>query len=286
MELITGVANTPHVTSTQHRSIFEAVFGPDSYVLNKGELLEPELGANNTVRINSGLLCHHGGIAEVAANTYDEVTISNGAQGMQRIDLIVARYERDAETQIETMTWEVIQGEPAESNPTAPSPTEGNMQDGDLIDDCPAFTVHLEGIQITEIEKLLPVVEAGMYEMEEDTGWTVLTPDGNYEAISAHPPRVRRIGKMVELSGGVRNTANAIAGSTTQVRFGITLPEEFRPSKMIIKTSYTNYSRVFQLRINTDGTLTASCSFAAGDDEMTPIPVNGSIFFHAFYFVD
>ncbi len=286
MELITGVANTPHVTSTQHRSIFESIIGQDSYILNKGELLEPELGANNTIQIASGLLCHHGGIAEVAANTYDEVTVGNGAQGMQRIDLIVARYERDSGTGVETMTWEVIQGEPAESNPTLPSPTLGNMQDGDLVDDCSVFAIHLDGIQVTEIEKLLPVMDMGLYESEEDTGWVTLTPDGNYEAIGAYSPQVRRVGKRVELSGGVRNPVNNIAGTSTQVRIGITLPEEFRPSKMVIVPGYTHTSRVYQLRVNTDGTVTASCSFAAGDDGMSAMPANTSIFFHAFYFID
>lgn len=300
MELITGVANTPHVTSTQHRSIFESIIGPDSYILNKGALLEPGLEANNAVQIASGMLCHHGGIAEVAANTYDEITVSNGTQGMKRIDLIVARYERNAETQIETMAWKVIQGEPAETNPTMPDFIQGNMQEGDLIDDCPAFAVHLDGIQITEIKKLLTVVLTDMHTMREDvdgvredvdgvcedSGWVALTPDGNYEAISAHPPRVRKIGKYVELSGGVRNTANSIAGTSTQVRLGITLPQKFRPSKMIIKAGYTHTSRVFQLRINTDGTVTASCSFAAGDAAMSAMPANTSVFFHAFYFVN
>ena len=30
MEFITGVGGKPHVTSTQHRSIFESVIGPES----------------------------------------------------------------------------------------------------------------------------------------------------------------------------------------------------------------------------------------------------------------
>lgn len=287
MELITGVANTPHVTSTQHRSIFESIIGPDSYILNKGELLEPELGANNTIRINSGLLSHHGGIAEVAANTYDEVVVANGTQGMQRIDLIVARYERAADTQIETMSWEVIQGQPAESNPVLPSPTQGNMQDGDLVDDCSVFAVHLDGINITEIEKLLPVMNAGVYEAVEDSGWVALTPDGNYEAIGRNPPRVRRRGKVVELSGSVRNTVNSIGGTSTEVRIGITLPEEYRPSKMVIVNGSTNKNQIFQFRVNTNGTLTVSRAWMNdGTDSFKAMAANTSIVFHTMYLID
>lgn len=165
MELITGTAKTPHVTSTQHRSIYEMIIGEGSYILGKGELLEPELQSNNVLRIRSGMLCHHGSISEVKQNTYDEVNIGNGSQGMKRIDLVVARYTKNPETEIETMTWEVIQGTPAADSPVAPAYTEGNMQDGDLTDDCPLFEVHLDGIQVTEVVKLLEVLNGSLAEL-------------------------------------------------------------------------------------------------------------------------
>ena len=41
MQIITGIGESEHVTSMQHRAIFEMVIGNDSYILNKGELLEP-----------------------------------------------------------------------------------------------------------------------------------------------------------------------------------------------------------------------------------------------------
>ena len=69
MEFITGVANKPHVTSMQHRAIFEMIIGKGSYILDKNELLEPELQSNNSLKIRSGMLAHHGGISEVKANT-------------------------------------------------------------------------------------------------------------------------------------------------------------------------------------------------------------------------
>lgn len=178
MELITGTAKTPHVTSTQHRAIYEMIIGEGSYILGKGELLEPELQSNNVLRIRSGMLCHHGSISEVKQNTYDEVNIGNGSQGMKRIDLVVARYTKNPETEIETMTWEVIQGTPAADSPVAPAYTEGNMQDGDLTDDCPLFEVHLDGIQVTEVVKLLEVLNGSLAELnskiEVIDGWTVI----------------------------------------------------------------------------------------------------------------
>lgn len=165
MQIITGIGESEHVTSMQHRAIFEMVIGDDSYILNKGELLEPELQSNNALKIRSGMLAHHGCISEVAPNTYDEVAISNGSQGMKRIDLVVARYTQNADTKVERTGWAVIQGQPAESNPVVPDYIHGNMQDGDLTDDCPLFEVHLDGIQVVEIKKLLNVLDGSLAEL-------------------------------------------------------------------------------------------------------------------------
>lgn len=161
-ELITGTKGTPHVTSTQDRSIYEKIIGKGSYILDDNELLEPELQSNQSLRIRSGMLYHHGSITEVKRNTYDEVTIANGSQEMKRIDLVVARYTKNPETEIEEMNWVVIQGTPAASDPATPAYTEGNMQEGDLTDDCPVFEVHLDGIQVTEVVKLLKVLEGSL----------------------------------------------------------------------------------------------------------------------------
>ena len=137
------------------------------------------------------MLYHHGSITEVKRNTYDEVTIANGSQGMKRIDLVVARYTKNPETEIEEMNWVVIQGTPAASDPATPAYTEGNMQEGDLTDDCPVFEVHLDGIQVTEVVKLLKVLEGSLESLNSKiadldstsgaTGSALLfrAPDGN-----------------------------------------------------------------------------------------------------------
>lgn len=157
MKIMTGKTGTPHVTSQQFRQLVEGTVGQDSYILTSGENLEPELQTNNLLKIRSGMMSHHGNLSVVELGTYDEVTIQNGTQGMQRIDLVVNRYTRNEETGIEDNEWIVIMGTPAASNPQVPAHTEGNLQDGDLVDDCPIFEVHLDGINVTEVVKLLDV---------------------------------------------------------------------------------------------------------------------------------
>lgn len=154
MKLLTGREGQAHLTSRQFRGIIESLAGTGTYIANKDELLEAELSTNNVIKIRSGILIHHGGVMEVAHGTYDEVTYLNGTQGMKRIDRIVARYEKVPETGYEKSEWVVIQGEPAERNPVAPDYTAGNMQDGDLIDDCPVFEVELDGLNVVDIRKL------------------------------------------------------------------------------------------------------------------------------------
>lgn len=158
MEIVSGRTGKPHVTSQQFRQLIEGTVGQESCILTSGENLEPELASNNSLKIRSGMLAHHGNISSVKIGTYDEVGLSNGSQGMKRIDLVVCRYTKNAETEVENCDWVVIMGTPAASNPVAPTYTVGNLQEGDLVDDCPVFEVHYDGINVTEVRKILSVL--------------------------------------------------------------------------------------------------------------------------------
>lgn len=176
MKIISGKTGTPHVTSAQFRQIIEGIIGQESYILKSGENMEPELASNNMLKIRGGVMSHHGNVSGVDLNTYDEVTIKNGSQGMKRIDLIVNRYTRSDETGIEKNEWVVLTGTPDQSSPKVPGHIVGNLQNGDLTDDCPVFKVHLEGIQVTKVEKLLPVLEGDLASLNQK-GAKVLSKD-------------------------------------------------------------------------------------------------------------
>ena len=158
MEIVSGKTGSPHVTSQQFRQILEGTIGQGSCILTSGENLEPELTSNNLLKIRSGIMAHHGNVSAVKIGTYDEVTITNGTQGMKRKDLVVNRYTRNKETGIETGEWLYIMGTPTSGTPTVPGYTKGNLQEGDLVDDCPVFEITLDGINVTEVKKLLEVL--------------------------------------------------------------------------------------------------------------------------------
>ena len=206
MKIVSGRTGSPHVTSQQFRQMLEGIIGQGSYIITSGENLKPELSSNNLLKIRSGMMAHHGCISCVDIGTYDEVTLTNGSQGMKRIDLIVNRYTRNAETEVENCSWKVIQGTPVASNPAVPAYTSGNLQNGDLVDDCPAFEVHYDGINVTEVKSLLSVTD-GLSELNSnlktataDSGWKYMTNANNL----SEKLKFRKIGHVVFVSGSIR----------------------------------------------------------------------------------
>lgn len=230
MKIVSARTGSPHVTSQQFRQMLEGIIGQGSYIITSGENLKPELSSNNLLKIRSGMMAHHGCISCVDIGTYDEVTLTNGSQGMKRIDLIVNRYTRNAETEVENCSWKVIQGTPVASNPAVPAYTSGNLQDGDLVDECPAFEVHYDGINVTEVKSLLSVTD-GLSELSSnltkantkisalstelattntnlktataDSGWKYMTANNLSEKL-----KFRKIGHVVFVAGSIRFSDN------------------------------------------------------------------------------
>ena len=210
MKIVSGRTGSPHVTSQQFRQMLEGIIGQGSYIITSGENLKPELSSNNLLKIRSGMMAHHGCISCVDIGTYDEVTLTNGSQGMKRIDLIVNRYTRNAETEVENCSWKVIHGTPVASNPAVPAYTSGNLQNGDLVDECPAFEVHYDGINVTEVKSLLSVTD-GLSELSSnlktataDSGWKYMTNANNL----SEKLKFRKIGHVVFVAGSIRFSDN------------------------------------------------------------------------------
>ena len=120
----------------------------------------------------------------------------------------------------------------------------------------------------------------------EDSGWQAINTTGNYQGVSAHMPKCRKIGNMVEVSGAIRNTTNQIAGSTSEVTLGTLPSSDFYPSKMVVGGGTTNTEAICQIRVNTDGTVTASRASEPGSAGYTSLPANTAVFFHEVFFVD
>ena len=175
MEIITGYTGKPHVTAEQDRDVNEGIFDTGSFVLKTGSQLATELVSNNEIKVRDGVLVIQGCTAVIKKNTSDPVTIANGSQGMKRIDLIVARYNKNEETKIEEVMLKVIQGTPNASTAAVPTYKTGDIQSGDLVADMPLYKVTLDGLNVTSVDKMftviptLPELSSNLYETYIDS---------------------------------------------------------------------------------------------------------------------
>lgn len=175
MDIITGYTGTPHITAENDRDINIGIFGSKSYVLQTGTMLTAEISNNNEIKVRDGVIMHQGCAASIKKNTYDSVTINNGSQGMKRIDLLVARYEKQPETNVESLTIKVLQGTPVETSPQVPEHTEGDIQAGDTVADMPLYEVEIDGLNITEIRKVFQT----MGDLESVNGKSIIESGKN-----------------------------------------------------------------------------------------------------------
>lgn len=232
MEIVSGRVGRPHVTSQQFRQIIEGIISDESCILPSGENLEPELVSNNLLKIRSGMMCHHGNVSSVKIGTYDEVELTNGSQGMKRIDLVVNRYTRNEEDNTEKNEWIVIMGTPAESNPTVPEYTKGNLQEGDLVDDCPAFEVHFDGINITEVTKMLEIAQTNK-DLTEKLGFQMLLNTDEQQIYTMYGGRVKVVSgtKVIDVSRNI-GYVRAFSGEELKALFG----ESFNATRLTVTT--------------------------------------------------
>ena len=158
MNIVTGYRGTPHITSAQDRAKNQGIFGTGSYILGVGEKLSAEIVSANEIRIRDGVLCMQGCVAVIEEGAYDSCEIENGTQGMQRRDLIVARYTKNAETNVEDVQLVVIEGTPSSSSPQDPSYNEGDIQAGDSPVDFPLYRVNISGVNVSSTTRIAPYV--------------------------------------------------------------------------------------------------------------------------------
>lgn len=254
MELVTGRAGSPHITSQQDRQKHQGIWGDGAYILNTGNMLEPEVQSSNKILIKDGALMFQGALFSVKVGTTDEITINNGNQGMQRKDLVVARYTYDSSQNIESAEWVVIQGTPAASNPVAPSGTSGDIQAGDATVDCPFMIVNLDGINVTGVD-IIPEVLQTIPELIGnimDTETAELR--NNFNNLFGY---AERRGKQVSIT-----SVFAANQWTYQVSNWVTigtLPTSMRPSRQQngIAVYGSDQDEVTGLRVTTNGNVQA-----------------------------
>ena len=166
MEIVTGKAGVPHVSSADDGRRIAGEVGTGSYVLQTGGKLAPSLVDANTVRIATGDMIVQG--RHIGVTSPEDVKVASGSQGKKRMDYICVHYTRDVSgsspTLVETVEWKVLQGTPG-SGAAAPSVPKGSILDGDADVTVPICSVTFDGLTTGQpkllIPKLTPLADLG-----------------------------------------------------------------------------------------------------------------------------
>ena len=219
MELVTGKAGVPHVSSADDGRRIAGEVGAGGYVLQTGGRLAPSLVDANTVRFATGDMIVQG--RHIGLTAPEDVKVASGTQGKKRTDYICVHYKRDVSganpTLVETVEWTVLQGTPG-TDAAAPSVPAGSILAGDADVTVPVCSVSFDGLTTGEpkllIGELTPLAALG-------------------DSVSRHKS-TRNGSVSARIDGGVVTVwcdLDKVAYAVSAWSKGVIgkLPEEFRP---------------------------------------------------------
>lgn len=163
VELITGHAGSAHISAADDGWQNVGAFGSGKYVLDTGTQFAAEVQSANLVTVGVGDAMFEGRHVRVSAT--ENVAIDNGAQGMNRNDIICIKYEYDSGTDVESASLEVVKGTASSSTPSDPTIPSGSILDSDSTAYMPLWRIPIEGITVGTPVKLygdVVVTLAGM----------------------------------------------------------------------------------------------------------------------------
>lgn len=256
LHLVTGYAGQAHIKAEDHASLNASIVGSGQYVFDKGNKLSASAITSNTIRVLDGDILMQGRHIRLSENSYVDLSIENGAQGMLRNDLIVARYTKNSGTGVEDCNLVVIKGTAVASDVADPEYTVGDIiNDHALQNDMPLYRVPLNGLTIGELVPLFTLYErdTGKHASEHATGGKdPITPASIGAATANHAHKAADVGALGSDDPFLWRTVNVVplvdidnyqtvaAGTTKEI--ALTVPIDLR------KYQYQIYIEVFGLQ--------------------------------------
>lgn len=118
----------------------------------------------------------------------------------------------------------------------------------------------------------------------KDSGWITLPLAAGISAANG-AAQYRKIGKMVYVRAIVK-AATDLGGSYDEVTLA-TLPAGYRPSQMIAELQHAYNHHIYQVRINANGTITASrarSTYSTGG--FLDVAAGGNFYIHTTFMID
>lgn len=155
VELITGYSGTPHIGSDDVQHLLAGIVGGGSYALDTGKKLAIAVNSANSVTIDTGDAIIAGG-AHVRVAAAEKLTVTSGAQGVKRNDLVCLRYTKASDNK-ESAALVVVKGTATSGTPADPAVNTGSIIDGKATVDMPLYRLPLDGVSLGTPVKLFNV---------------------------------------------------------------------------------------------------------------------------------
>lgn len=252
MNLITGKAGAPHITSSDQGAMQAGLVGNGNYLLqgSDGKFPAVTMQSANKALVPVLNLVIEGRYARVTAA--ETVTIESGVTGQNRNDLICVKYTRDSKN-IETIALAVLKG--AATSGTAADPT---VPSGSILNNSGTVWIPIARIPISGVTAGTPVMLVKQLPPMSQL-WDSVTL---YEGKGFF---VQRVGMMmlVKYSGNIGN------GSWDSVQCKYTLPVELRPPIEVNgMMCVSNGQTARMLVVNPNGTIRVANMGAAGSNQV------------------
>lgn len=247
MELVTGKAGKPHVSSDDDGRRIAGEVGADSYILYTGSWCRPSLVDSNTVRFGTGDMIVQG--RHIGIMAPEDVKVASGTQGKKRTDYICVHYKRDVNgsrpTLVETCEWKVLQGTPG-TNPTPPSVPNGNILNGSADVTVPIARVDFDGLTTKNPVMLIPSIPPLSAVADAISNTKVLYHAGGWYV-------AYKSGIVFVQATGVRTSSESWAITNCPY----TLPEQYRPHFEVCAAAVTENgaSRTGMLNVKPNGVI-------------------------------
>lgn len=146
VQIVTGYTGERHITPYMDATVNRGIFGEDGCILSSGSQMSANMPDINTFVIADGAFSIQGHIGITNGET---LTVDTCASGSRRIDLVVARFEHDSNTNIDTLSIVLLKGtETTSQYPTTPTYRTGTIADGANVD-LPLYKITLDGSTVT-----------------------------------------------------------------------------------------------------------------------------------------
>lgn len=157
VQIVTGYTGERHITPYMDAVVNRSLFTDDgSCILSEGSQMSASMPDINTFVIADGAFAIQGHIGITNGET---LTVDTCASGSRRIDLVVARFEHNSNTNIDTMSIVLLKGEETTSQyPTTPTYRTGTIADGANAD-MPLYRINLNGSTVTFSR--IPAIDGG-----------------------------------------------------------------------------------------------------------------------------